>query len=79
MRVKAEKIPVTSDNITEELGQLEREQRISKSIIRELRILIREYFEKQFGLPALEQTTTESLKIFKRPHAQGTWILPRNF
>ena len=35
--------------------------------------IIREYFEKQFGLPALERTTTESLKLLSK-HPQGVKV-----
>jgi hypothetical protein len=36
--------------------------------------IIREYFEKQFNLPALELTTTESLQLLKK-HAKGKKIV----
>lgn len=60
------------------LEQLESEQLWQKGFIKEyhsrITEIIREYFEKQFGLPALERTTSESLSLLKN-HKQGSKVL----
>lgn len=60
------------------LEQLENEQLWQKGFVKEyhsrITEIIREYFEKQFGLPALERTTSESLHLLKN-HTQGTKVL----
>lgn len=56
------------------LTQLEKEELWQKGFVKDyhskITDIIREYFEKQFGLPALERTTTESLKLLSK-HPQG--------
>lgn len=60
------------------LDELEREQLWQKGFVKEyhsrITEIIREYFEKQFGLPALELTTTESLDLLGR-HTVGKKVL----
>ena len=60
------------------LEQLENEQLWQKGFVKEyhsrITEIIREYFEKQFGLPALERTSSESLHLLKN-HKQGTKVL----
>jgi hypothetical protein len=60
------------------LAQLEKEELWQKGFVKEyhsnITEIIREYFEKQFGLPALERTTTESLKLLSK-HPQGFKVL----
>ena len=60
------------------LAQLEKEELWQKGFVKEyhsnITEIIREYFEKQFGLPALERTTTESLKLLSK-HQQGIKVL----
>lgn len=70
---KEEKIPAYQLAL-EQLEQLEKEQLWQSGHIKEyhsrITEIIREYFEKQFGLPALERTTTESLLLLRK-HRQG--------
>lgn len=60
------------------LDQLGEEKLWQKGFIKEyhsrITEIIREYFEKQFNLPALELTTTESLQLLKK-HAKGKKII----
>jgi hypothetical protein len=60
------------------LDQLESEKLWQKGFVKDYHTriteIIREYFEKQFGLPALELTTTESLNLLRR-HSQGKKVL----
>ncbi len=60
------------------LEQLEKEQLWQKGFVKEyhskITEIIREYFEIQFDLPALELTTTESLKLLSR-HPVGSKVL----
>jgi len=60
------------------LGKLEKEELWQKGFVKEyhsnITEIIREYFEKQFSLPALERTTTESLKLLSK-HPQGIKVL----
>lgn len=60
------------------LEQLEKEQLWQKGFVKEyhskITEIIREYFEIQFDLPALELTTTESLKLLSR-HPAGSKVL----
>jgi hypothetical protein len=60
------------------LAQLEKEELWQKGFVKEFHSniteIIREYFEKQFGLPALERTTTESLKLLSK-HPQGIKVI----
>ena len=60
------------------LAQLEKEELWQKGFVKEfysnITEIIREYFEKQFSLPALERTTTESLKLLSK-HPQGIKVI----
>lgn len=60
------------------LEELEKEQLWQKGFIKEyhskITEIIRQYFEIQFDLPALELTTTESLKLLSR-HPIGSKVL----
>jgi hypothetical protein len=60
------------------LSQLEKEELWQKGFVKDyhskITEIIREYFEKQFGLPALERTTTESLKLLSK-HPQGVKVI----
>lgn len=60
------------------LDQLEKEELWQKGFVKDyhskITDIIREYFEKQFGLPALERTTTESLNLLSK-HPQGTKVI----
>ena len=60
------------------LDDLENENLWQKGFVKEyhsrITEIIREYFEKQFSLPALELTTTEFLSILRR-HSQGKKVL----
>jgi hypothetical protein len=60
------------------LVQLEKEELWQKGFVKDyhskITDIIREYFEKQFGLPALERTTTESLKLLSK-HPQGIKVI----
>lgn len=60
------------------LEQLESEQLWKNGFVKEyhsrITEIIREYFEKQFGLPALESTTSESLQLLKQ-HPQAVKVL----
>ncbi len=71
-----EKIPAHQLAL-QKLEQLEKEQLWQNGFIKDyhsrITEIIRWYFEKQFGLPALEKTTTESLALLKR-HRKGTKV-----
>ena len=60
------------------LDQLEKEELWQKGFVKDyhskITDIIREYFEKQFGLPALERTTTESLKLLSK-NPQGIKVI----
>jgi hypothetical protein len=60
------------------LDQLEKEELWQKGFVKDyhskITDIIREYFEKQFGLPALERTTTESLNLLSK-HPQGIKVI----
>ncbi|MBK7629810.1 MAG: hypothetical protein IPJ23_03740 [Ignavibacteriales bacterium] len=60
------------------LDQLEKEELWQKGFVKDyhskITEIIREYFEKQFSLPALERTTTESLKLLSK-HPQGIKVI----
>ena len=60
------------------LDELDKEQLWQKGFVKDyhsrITDIIREYFEKQFGLPALERTTTESLNLLSK-HSQGRKVL----
>ena len=73
----AEKIPLHQLTLRK-LEQLDKEELWQKGFVKDyhskITDIIREYFEKQFGLPALERTTTESLKLLSK-HPQGIKVL----
>ena len=77
IKVKTEKIPLHKLTLRK-LDQLEREELWQKGFLKDyhsrITDIIREYFEKQFGIPALERTTTESLKLL-RQHPKGIKVL----
>lgn len=60
------------------LNELDNEQLWQKGFVKDyhskITDIIREYFEKQFGLPALERTTTESLNLLSK-HPQGRKVI----
>ncbi len=60
------------------LNQLEKEELWQKGFVKDyhsrITEIIREYFEKQFGLPALERTTTDSISLLRK-HSQGKKVL----
>ncbi len=60
------------------LEELDKEQLWQKGFVKDyhsrITDIIREYFEKQFGLPALERTTTESLNLLSK-HPLGVKVL----
>lgn len=60
------------------LDELDKEELWQKGFVKDyhsrITDIIREYFEKQFGLPALERTTTESLNLLSK-HPQGRKVL----
>jgi len=60
------------------LDQLDKEELWQKGFVKDyhskITDIIRDYFEKQFGLPALERTTTESLKLLSK-HPSGIKVL----
>jgi replicative DNA helicase len=72
-----EKIPLHQLTLRK-LDQLEKEELWQKGFVKDyhskITDIIREYFEKQFGLPALERTTTESLKLLSK-HPQGIKVI----
>lgn len=66
------------------LDQLDREQLWQKGQIKEyhsrITEIIREYFEKRFGLPALELSTTEQLSLLRQiSEAQNIYNLTESF
>ena len=73
----AEKIPLHQLTLRK-LEQLDKEELWQKGFVKDyhskITDIIREYFEKQFGLPVLERTTTESLKLLSK-HPQGIKVL----
>lgn len=60
------------------LNQLEKQELWQKGFVKDyhsrITEIIREYFEKQFGLPALEMTTTESIDLLKK-HPVGIKVV----
>ncbi len=77
IKVKIEKNPLHQITLRK-LNQLEREELWQKGFLKDyhskITDIIREYFEKQFGIPALERTTTESLRLL-RQHPKGIKVL----
>ncbi len=77
IKIKEEKI-LSHQLALRKLDELEREELWQKGFVKEyhsrITEIIREYFEKQFGLPALELTTTESLSLLSK-HPQGIKVL----
>lgn len=77
--IKAKEIKLLSHQLAlRKLDELEREELWQKGFVKEyhsrITDIIREYFEKQFGLPALELTTTESLVLLGK-HPLGRKVL----
>lgn len=76
--IKEEQNLLSHQLALKQLEQLEKEQLWQKGLVKEyhsrITEIIREYFEKQFGLPALERTTSESLHLLKN-HKQGIKVL----
>lgn len=77
--VKKEKEKILAHQLAlRKLDQLEKEQLWQKGFVKEYHTriteIIREYFEIQFELPALELTTTESLKLLSK-HSLGIKVL----
>lgn len=77
--VKKEKEKILAHQLAlRKLDQLEKEQLWQKGFVKEYHTriteIIREYFEIQFELPALELTTTESLKLLSK-HPLGIKVL----
>lgn len=77
--IKAEEEKILSYQLAlRKLDELEREELWQKGFVKEYHTriteIIREYFEKQFNLPALERTTTDSLNLLRR-HPQGKKVL----
>lgn len=74
---KAEKIPIYKLALRK-LDQLDKEEVWQKGYVKEyhsrITEIIREYFEQQFGLPALELTTTDTLKLLSK-HPAGVKVL----
>ena len=74
---KAEKIPIYKLALRK-LDQLDKEEIWQKGYVKEyhsrITEIIREYFKKQFGLPALELTTTDTLKLLSK-HPAGVKVL----
>ena len=72
-----EKIPLHQLTLRK-LEQLDKEELWQKGFVKDyhskITDIIREYFEKQFGLPVLERTTTESLKLLSK-HPQGIKVI----
>ena len=77
VKVKTEKIPLHQITLRK-LDQLEREELWQKGFLKDyhsrITDIIREYFEKQFGIPALERTTTESLRLLSQ-HPKGIKVI----
>jgi len=73
----AEKIPLHQLTLRK-LEELDKKELWQKGFVKDyhsqITDIIREYFEKQFGLPALERTTTESLKLLSK-HPQGIKVI----
>lgn len=76
-KTNVEKIPIHK-LILQKLDNLEKEELWQNGFVKDyhsrITDIIREYFEKQFGLPALERTTTESLKLLSK-HPKGVKVL----
>ena len=76
--VKKEEKLLSHQLALKQLEQLEKEELWQKGFVKEyhsrITEIIREYFEKQFNLPALERTTSESLQLLKH-HQQGYKVL----
>jgi hypothetical protein len=77
VKPRTEKIPQHQLTLRK-LEQLEKEELWQKGFVKDyhskITDIIREYFEKQFGLPALERTTTESLKLLSK-HPLGIKVI----
>lgn len=77
IKPKVEKIPLHKLTLSK-LEQLDKEELWQKGFVKEyhsrITEIIRDYFEKQFNLPALEKTTTEQLKLLSK-HPLGVKVL----
>ncbi|MBE0539567.1 MAG: hypothetical protein IH620_07630, partial [Ignavibacterium sp.] len=77
IKSKVEKIPLHKLTLSK-LEKLEKEELWQKGFVKDyhsrITEIIRDYFEKQFNLPALEQTTTDLLKLLSR-HPSGIKVL----
>lgn len=77
--IKTKEVKISTHQLAlRKLDELEHKQLWQNGFVKEYHTkitdIIREYFEKQFGLPALELTTTESLDLLKK-HPQGAKVL----
>jgi len=76
--VKKEEKLLSHQFALKKLDELEKEQLWQNGFVKDyhsrITDIIREYFEKQFGLPALERTTTESLNLLSK-HPLGIKVL----
>jgi len=76
--VKKEEKLLSHQLALRKLDALDKEQLWQKGFVKDyhsrITDIIREYFEKQFGLPALERTTTESLNLLSK-HPLGVKVL----
>lgn len=82
--VKEEEKLLSHQLALKQLAQLEKEQLWQKGFVKEyhsrITEIIRGYFEKQFGLPALERTTSESLQLLKKyPQALNVLDITKQF
>jgi hypothetical protein len=76
--VKKEEKLLSHQLALKKLDELDKEQLWQKGFVKDyhsrITDIIREYFEKQFGLPSLERTTTESLNLLSK-HPLGVKVL----
>lgn len=76
--IKKEEKLLSHQLALKKLDELDKQQLWQKGFIKDyhsrITDIIREYFEKQFGLPALERTTTESLNLLSK-HPQGRKVI----
>jgi len=76
--IKKEEKLLSHQLALKKLDELDKQQLWQKGFIKDyhsrITDIIREYFERQFGLPALERTTTESLNLLSK-HPQGRKVI----
>jgi hypothetical protein len=76
--IKKEEKLLSHQLALKKLDELDKEQLWQKGFVKDyhsrITDIIREYFEKQFGLPALERTSTESLNLLSK-HPLGIKVL----